>query len=150
MPQPTKQHLQLVGGANSTNSTFYTSSLIAIGDVLKITGSATSNGVFTVTDVISTLNTADAAGTTFTQASCTVNSGDATITHSSNAQIIAGLSVSGTGIQADTYIASITDATNFEMSKTASSSGTRTLTFADMDIYYILKGRTIVDESSTG
>jgi len=151
MPQPTKQHLQLVGGANSTNSTFYTSSLIAIGDVLKITGSATSNGVFTVTDVVSTLNTADAAGTTFTDATCDTTSGDATVTHDANAQIIAGLSVSGTGVQSDSYIASITDSTHFELSKTASGNGTNvTFTFGDMDIYYILKGRTIADESSTG
>ena len=150
MPQPTKQHLQLVGGANAVNSTIYTSSLISIGDALKITGTGSNDGIFTVTDVVDTLSSNDAAGTTFTQASCTVSSGDATITHSSNTQIIAGLSVSGTGIQTDTYIASITDATHFEMSKTASSSGTRTLTFGDMDIYYVLKGRTISDDSSGG
>ena len=150
MPQPTKQHLQLVGGANAVNSTIYTSSLISIGDALKITGTGSNDGVFTVTDVVDTLSSNDAAGTTFTQASCTVSSGDATITHSSNTQIIAGLSVSGTGIQTDTYIASITDSTHFEMSKTASSSGTRTLTFGDMDIYYVLKGRTISDDSSGG
>ena len=102
MPQPTKQHLQLVGGANAVNSTIYTSSLISIGDALKITGTGSNDGIFTVTDVVDTLSSNDAAGTTFTQASCTVSSGDATITHSSNTQIIAGLSVSGTGIQTDT------------------------------------------------
>lgn len=151
MPQPTTQHLQLVGGANSANSTIYTSSLLKRGDIVKITGSATTNGVFTVIDVITTLNTADAAGTTFTDATCDTASGDATVTHDANAQIIAGLSVSGTGVRDGSHIASITDSTHFELSKTATANGTNvTLTFGDMDIYYALKGRAIADESSTG
>ena len=52
MPQPTKQHIQLVGGANSVNSTIYTSSLIQIGDTLKLTGTSSNDSVYTVTDVL--------------------------------------------------------------------------------------------------
>ena len=70
MPQPTKQHLQLVGGANSANSTLYTSTLIKTGDTLKITGTGSNDGVFTVTDVVNTLSSNDAAGTTFDDNTC--------------------------------------------------------------------------------
>lgn len=150
MPVPTLPHMVLVGGANSTYSTIFTSSLIKVGDIIKITGTSSNDGIFTVADIVDTLNSADALGTTFTQASCTVTSGDATITHSSNDKIIAGLSVSGTGIQADTYIDTITNTTNFEMSRTASSNGTETLTFGDNDVYYVLKGRSITTDTSGG
>ena len=80
MPQPTKQHLQLVGGANAVNSTIYTSSLISIGDALKITGTGSNDGVFTVTDVVDTLSSNDVAGTTFTDNTCDTVNTDATIT----------------------------------------------------------------------
>ena len=95
MPQPTKQHLQLVGGANSANSTLYTSTLIKTGDTLKITGTGSNDGVFTVTDVVNTLSSNDAAGTTFDDNTCDKTNTSTTVTHDANAQIIAGLSVSG-------------------------------------------------------
>ena len=149
MPQPTKQHLQLVGGANSTNSTLYTSSLVKTGDVLKISGTGSNDGVFTVVDVVNTLSSADAAGTTFTDNTCDTSNTSTSVTHDANAQIIAGLSVSGTGVQSGTYISSITDSTRFVMSKAATATNSnQNLTFGDMDVYFVLKGKAITDDSS--
>jgi len=151
MPQPTKQHLQLVGGANSANSTLYTSSLIKTGDTLKISGTGSNDGVFTVTDVVNTLNSYDAAGTTFTDNTCDTTNTNTSVTHDANAQIIAGLSVSGTGIPSGTYISSITNSTTFVLSKAATATNSnQTLTFGDMDVYFVLKGKAITDDSSGG
>jgi len=151
MPQPTKQHLQLVGGANSANSTLYTGTLIKTGDTLKISGTGSNDGVFTVTDVVNTLSSADAAGTTFTDNTCDTTNTSTSVTHDANAQIIAGLSVTGTGVPASTYIASITNSTTFVLSKAATASnGNQNFTFGDMDIYFVLKGRGITDDSSGG
>jgi len=151
MPQPTKQHLQLVGGANSTNSTLYTGTLIKTGDTLKISGTGSNDGIFTVVDVVNTLSSADAAGTTFTDNTCDTTNTSTSVTHDANAQIIAGLSVSGTGVPASTYIASITNSTTFVLSKAATASNSnQTFTFGDMDIYYVLKGRRITDDDSGG
>ena len=151
MPQPTKQHLQLVGGANSANSTLYTSSLIKTGDTLKISGTGSNDGVFTVTDVVNTLNSYDAAGTTFTDNTCDTINTSTNVTHDANAQIIAGLSVSGTGIPSGTYISSITNSTTFVLSKAATATNSnQNLTFGDMDVYFVLKGKAITDDSSGG
>ena len=144
MPVPTKQHLTLVGGANSTYSTLYTSSLIQIGDTVQISGTANNDGVYTISEVVNTLNTAEAVGSTFTEATCVTASGDATVTHSANDKIIAGLSVSGTGIAAQSYISSITSSTQFELNRTATATNDPvTLTFGDQDIYFVLKGNSI-------
>tara|TARA_R100000808_G_scaffold21176_1_gene45796 strand:- start:3012 stop:5825 length:2814 start_codon:yes stop_codon:yes gene_type:complete len=149
MPLPSDSYMTLVGGLNSTNSTIYTGNLIKIGDVVKISGTASNNGTFTVTNIISNANTAEGSGTTFTDATCDTTNTDATVTHDANDQIVAGLSVSGTGIPASTYIASITNSTTFELTKPATASNTNTtLTFGDMDIYYTLKGGTITNETS--
>jgi len=66
----------------------------------------------------------------FTDATCDYNN-DPTITHDANASIIAGLSVSGTGIPAGATISSITDSTHFELSAstTGGSVTNGTLTF---------------------
>ena len=45
MPVPSRSHMVLVGGVSSANSTIFTSSLIKIGDVIKITGVASNNNV---------------------------------------------------------------------------------------------------------
>ena len=75
------------------------------------------------------------AATTFTDATCDTSddaTGSAylTVTHDANGSIVAGLFVSGTGIPADAYIASITDSTHFVLSAAATADGTNvTLTF---------------------
>jgi hypothetical protein len=61
--------------------------------------------------------------------SCTTTNGNATITVADATQLVVGMEVSGTGIQANSVISSITDATTVVLDKTASASGTNTLTF---------------------
>ena len=151
MPIPLEQHMTVVGGANSVNSTIYTSSLIQIGDNIQLGGCVDNDGVYTVVDIVNTLNTGEANGSLFQEATCNTTNGDATVTHDGNTQIIAGLSISGSGIQSDSYVASITDSTTFELSKTANGNGTDvTLTFGDRDIYYVLKGKAITTVGSGG
>ena len=67
---------------------------------------------------------------TFTQASCVVTAGDATVTHPSNANIVANLSVTGTGIRDGCTVGSKTSNTEFELSLKGTANGTVTLTFA--------------------
>ena len=59
-------------------------------------------------------------GVLFNNTTCDYNN-DPTITYDADARIVAGLSVSGTGIPAGAYISSITSATEFELS--ASTTG---------------------------
>jgi hypothetical protein len=61
--------------------------------------------------------------------SCTTTNGNATITVADATQLVAGMKVTGTGVQANTVISSITDSTTVVLDKTASASGTNTLTF---------------------
>jgi hypothetical protein len=61
--------------------------------------------------------------------SCTTTNGNATITVADATQLVAGMEVTGTGVQANTVISSITDSTTVVLDKTASASGTNTLTF---------------------
>jgi hypothetical protein len=62
--------------------------------------------------------------------SCTTTNTDATVTTASTATLHPGTGVSGTGIAAGATIASITNATTFELSAVATASGTVNLTFA--------------------
>ena len=155
MPVPTKQHLQLVLGTSSVNSTIYTSSLIKTGDTLKISGTGSNDGVFTVTDIVNTLSTGEGVGTTFTDVTGgSTSSGDTAVTlDGANTSMVVGLSVSGTNIASETYVAAVNGAqTAITLSKNTTgivNSGA-TLTFGDADIYYVLKGRGIVDDSSGG
>tara|TARA_R100000655_G_scaffold25256_1_gene51331 strand:+ start:21779 stop:24571 length:2793 start_codon:yes stop_codon:yes gene_type:complete len=150
MAIPSESYFTLVGGLNAENSTIYTNNLIKIGDTVKISGTVSNNGTFTVADIVSTANSASGLGTTFTDSTCDTNS-DTSVSHNANAQIIAGLSVSGTGIQSGTFISSITNSTSFVLSKPATATNNNvTLTFGDMDIYYVLKGGTLSNESSAG
>ena len=158
MPAPLQQHIKLVGGANSVNSTIYTSSLIKIGDNVKITGCGGNDGVYTVTDVVSTLNTGEASGTTFTDNVRSANIADEATTiimDGANTALVAGLSVSGGTIGSDVYITSVTqtsDPATFEISKELDGvlTGGTTLTFGDQDIYYVLKGKVISALTSGG
>ena len=147
MPLPTSSHIVLVGGASSNNSTIFTSSLIQIGDVIKITGSGGNDGIFTVEQVIDSLSSGEALGSSFTQASCSISG--TTVTHSANANIVAGLSVAGTGVASGSIVSSVDSSTQFTLNREGTT-GTVTLTFADQDIYYIVKGRPILTDSSGG
>ena len=58
---------------------------------------------------------------------------DPTITHTSSTAIVAGMGVAGSGIPTGAYVASVTDATHFELSvaTTGGSKSSQTLTFTD-------------------
>ena len=157
MPAPTLQHMTLVGGVNSTYSTIFTSSLIKVGDNLKLTGTTANDGIFTVSDIVTTLNTAEAEGTTWTDATRAgaILSGTTIIMDGAQDKLVAGLSVSGTNIQSSTYISSVTstsDPATFVISKSVGGtvSGGTTLTFGDIDVYYVLKGKPVTTDSSGG
>jgi len=157
MPVPTLPHMVLVGGVNSTYSTIYTSSIIKIGDNIKITGTSANDGIFTVADIVTTLSTADAAGTTWTDdtRSADILSGTTIIMDGAQDKLVVGLSVTGNNIQSDTYIQSIastSDPATFVLSRTigAQVNAGTTLTFGDNDIYYVLKGRSITTDTSGG
>ena len=57
MAAPTESYMLLHGGMDADQSTIYTSdnsdtqNLIKIGDTIKITGTVSNNGIFTVTDI---------------------------------------------------------------------------------------------------
>ena len=158
MPAPTLQHMVLVGGASSSYSTIYTSSLIKVGDALKLTGTTANDGVYTVSDIVTTLNTAEAAGTTWTddtQDPGDITSGDTIIMDGAQDKLAVGLSVTGTGIDTGSYISVVTQKTSpatFDLNKPVAStvSAGTTLTFGDNDIYYVLKGNAITTDTSGG
>jgi len=70
----------------------------------------------------------------FTDSTCDLSAGDATVTHDTNSKIVAGLKVSGVGIPSGTTVASITNTTEFELSANVESGGSDTditLTFSE-------------------
>jgi len=97
---------------------------LTVNQDLVVTGNLTING--TTTTINSTTLTVDdklielAHTPTFTDATCDYNN-DPTITMDSTTKLVAGMSVSGTGIPSSATVSSITDATTFELS--ASTTG---------------------------
>ena len=91
-------------------------------------GNQTVDGEKVITDV-------DAL---FTDATCDYNN-DPTITHDANVRIYAGLPVSGTGIPAGAYVASINSSTSFELSAstTGGSVTNGTLTFDGTKVFTV-------------
>jgi len=65
--------------------------------------------------------------TQFTESSCTVISGDATVTCSDTDYLRVGMLVTGTSVPSNSYIASITDDTHFELNANATGSGSQTV-----------------------
>ena len=51
MALPNKSYMKLVAGESSTHSDIYSSSRIKVGDTIKISGTASNNGVFFVSDI---------------------------------------------------------------------------------------------------
>ena len=110
-----------------------------------------TNGGFTLGSYV-TFSSADVVGgidingeqviseidTEFTDATCDTTSGDATVTHDANARIYPGLPVSGTGIPANTFVASLNSSTSFELTQNATASNTNTtLTFDGTKVYKV-------------
>ena len=54
MSAPQQQYMKLVGGSSASNSTIHTSKFIKVGDTIKISGTASNNGIFTISNVVST------------------------------------------------------------------------------------------------
>ena len=91
---------------------------------------------YTIT-VSVTANSSDTGNGSFTDATCDYNN-DPTITMDSTTSLIVGGTVSGTGIPTGATVASITDATNFELSAstTGGSVTNGTLTFNNTKAVY--------------
>jgi len=91
-------------------------------------GNQTVDGEKVITDV----------DTLFTDATCGYNN-DPTITHDANARIYPGLPVSGEGIPAGAYVASINSSTSFELSAstTGGSVTDGTLTFDGTKVFTV-------------
>jgi len=52
MAIPQQQYMKLKGGENASTTDIYTSNRIKVGDTLKISGTASNNGIFTVSSII--------------------------------------------------------------------------------------------------
>ena len=52
MAIPQQQYMKLKGGENSSTTDIYTSNRIKVGDTLKISGTASNNGIFTVSSIV--------------------------------------------------------------------------------------------------
>jgi len=93
---------------------------------LTLDGSEFKTTIATSTEIL---------GRSFTQTDCVVTQNDATVTHTANAKIKVGMHVSGGGIPAGAFVASLNGSSNnsFEMSQNGGGSGvnTVTLTFSD-------------------
>jgi hypothetical protein len=115
----------------------YSDHEMIIGDQFTLTGDLTINDNLVLASLSGSGQditiTDDGNGRTITTAgrvlSCTTTNTDATVTTASTAELRAGKGVTGTGVPAGATIASITNATTFELSAAATASGTVNLTF---------------------
>jgi len=71
-----------------------------------------------------TANSSDTGNGNFQDSTVDTTNGDATCTMDSTSSLVVGSSISGTGIPANTTVASITDATTFELSANANATNT--------------------------
>jgi hypothetical protein len=115
----------------------------------QITSIISSNS-YTITSSVAA-NSSDTGNGTFTDATCDYNN-DPTITMDSTASLIAGGTVSGTGIPAGATIDSITDGTTFELSAstTGGSVTNGTLTFNTSKAVYQINVGLDVTVGGTG
>jgi len=115
----------------------YSDHEMIIGDQFTLTGDLTINDNLVLASLSGSGQditiTDDGNGRTITTAgrvlSCTTINTDATVTTASTADLRAGKGVTGTGIAAGATIASVTNATTFELSAAATAAGTVNLTF---------------------
>jgi hypothetical protein len=115
----------------------YSDHEMIIGDQFTLTGDLTINDNLVLASLSGSGQditiTDDGNGRTITTAgrvlSCTTTNTDATVTTASTADLRAGKGVTGTGVPAGATIASVTNATTFELSAAATASGTVNLTF---------------------
>jgi hypothetical protein len=127
--------LKPVSNQNLTGT--YSDHEMIIGDQFTLTGDLTINDNLVLASLSGSGQditiTDDGNGRTITTAgrvlSCTTTNTDATVTTASTADLRAGKGVTGTGVAVGATIASVTNATTFELSAVATASGTVNLTF---------------------
>lgn len=127
--------LKPVSNQNLTGT--YSDHEMIIGDQFTLTGDLTINDNLVLASLSGSGQditiTDDGNGRTITTGgrvlSCTTTNTDATVTTASTADLRAGKGVTGTGVPAGATIASVTNATTFELSAAATASGTVNLTF---------------------
>ena len=108
-----------------------------MGDKFTLTGNLTINDNLVLASLSGSgqdiIIEDDGNGRTITTAgkviSCTTTNTDATVTTADTSDLRAGTGVTGTGIPSGATIASVTNATTFELSAAATASGTVNLTF---------------------
>jgi hypothetical protein len=108
-----------------------------MGDKFTLTGDLTINDNLVLASLSGSgqdiIIEDDGNGRTITTAgkviSCTTTNTDATVTTADTSDLRAGTGVTGTGIPSGATIASVTNATTFELSAAATASGTVNLTF---------------------
>jgi hypothetical protein len=127
--------LKPVSNQNLTGT--YSDHEMIIGDQFTLTGDLNINDNLVLASLSGSGQditiTDDGNGRTITTAgkvlSCTTTNTDATVTTASTADLRAGKGVTGTGVPAGATIASVTNATTFELSAAATAAGTVNLTF---------------------
>ena len=110
-------------GANSlsfSNKTFFSTTPGQLRINQPVSGTGIAAEAY-ITEISPTINI-----------SCTTTSGNTSVTATSTANLIAGMYVTGTGIESGTKIASITNGTTFVLSQEATATGTNTLKFTGM------------------
>jgi len=159
MAIPSTSYMQINNGVQSD---IFTTPKIKVGDTIKITGTVSNNGIYLVAQIIDNLNQAADAVNTFTtsfqdntQIGDLTGSGTEVVMDGANTKIVAGLKVTGSRIQSGTYIASVTQTSNpatfvINQAWDGTIGGSTTLTFKNRDVFYVLKGKAIVDENSEG
>ena len=127
--------LKPVSNQNLTGT--YADHEMIMGDKFTLTGNLTINDNLVLASLSGSgqdiIIEDDGNGRTITTAgkviSCTTTNTDATVTTADTSDLRAGTGVTGTGIPSGATIASVTNATTFELSAAATASGTVNLTF---------------------
>ena len=127
--------LKPVSNQNLTGT--YADHEMIMGDKFTLTGNLTINDNLVLASLSGSgqdiIIEDDGNGRTITTAgkviSCTTTNTDATVTTADTSDLRAGTGVTGTGVPAGATIASVTNATTFELSAAATASGTVNLTF---------------------
>jgi len=118
-------------GATATKS--LTSSSLSISDFFYADRDKDLSTKILISSLLSGDDGADCVIKATIKQSCTTVNTDATLTVADSSKLAVGMVVSGTGIPSGATISSITDSTHIELSATATTSATNTLTFTTSD-----------------
>jgi hypothetical protein len=141
-----------------TNNVVPSSTGLPIKIIISGASNSANNGTFTVQSLLS-LTSSATFDVDFFNHNCNLTNGDATVTHSGGVDatnnLIVGKRITGSGVPSGATIASITNATTFEMSANATATHTKQLTFSHIftataglsGVVLDLKETSLVDES---